>query len=701
MTTEQHQDEGRAERQRHVDAPPGKHAKKPMGRAAKIALWIAGVLVAIPIIAIIVVATFDWNRVKPWLDAKVSDAIDRPFVINGNLAVHWERPASTIPKSERTWHDYIPWPHLYADDVHVGNPAGLPQQDMASVRQFSFSLDPFGLLGHSIHIPLLRFDAPRVDLLRLDATHYNWTFHHDDKKSKWKLDLERLVLARGVVHVKDAVTKADVTADVDTLPNDPVYGVGFKLHGTYNGAPVTGGGKTGGVLSLTGQDVRFPVQAEANSGPYHIALEGTVTDPAHPSALDLHVKLGGPSMARLYAFTGVLLPETPAFSTTGHLTASLGADSKRFTYDDFKGRIGESDVAGKFSFATGKPRNKLTGTVNSHQLRFADLGPMVGADSNASKRARGVDTVQPDNKALPVEKFKTERWKALDADVHFSADRIVKDAGLPLSKLNTHLVMNDGVLTLAPLNFNLAGGSVDSNIKLDGSHAGDTIKATAQVDARHVKIKQLFPKIEKMQATVGEINAQAKLSATGDSIAAMLAGANGEIKGLVSQGEISKLLLEEAGLNAANVVITKLFGDKQVHLNCVAADLGVKDGVATTRSFVLDTEEAIIPIDGWVNMSKETMHLYVKPETKGLRLLTFRTPFYVEGTFKHPDLSLDKKVLAMKGGAAVALATIAAPIAALLPLIDTGPGEQSPCKALLAKAKVPATAPPPGQSAKR
>jgi uncharacterized protein involved in outer membrane biogenesis len=697
MTTEQHHEQERGARSR--DENKGKeahpHGRKPVGRTAKILLWIAGVLVALPVIAVIVIATFDWNRVKPWLDAKVSDAIDRPFAINGNLAVHWERPASTIPKGERTWRDYIPWPHLYADDVHVGNPAGLPQQDMASVRQFSFSIDPFALLGHSIHIPLLRFDNPRVDLLRTDAEHYNWTFHHDDKKSKWKLDLERLVLARGVVHVKDAVTKADVTADVDTLANDPVYGIGFKLHGTYNGAGVTGGGKTGGVLSLTGTDVRFPVQAEANSGPYKIALEGTVTDPAHPSALDLRLKLGGPSMARLYAFTGVLLPETPAFSTEGHLTAALG-DKMRFTYDDFKGKVGESDIGGKLEFATGKPRNKITGNVDSHQLRFADLGPLVGADSNASKRARGVDAVQPDNKALPVEKFNTARWKALDANVRFSADRIVKDAGLPLSKLTTHLVMNDGVLTLEPLNFMLAGGSVNSNIKLDGSHSNAPIKATAQVDAKHIKIKQLFPKIDKMQATVGEINAQAKLSATGDSVA----GSNGEVKGLVSQGEVSKLLLEEAGLNVANVIVTKLFGDKQVHLNCVAADLGVKDGVATTRTFVLDTEEAIVPIDGWVNMSKETMHLYVKPETKQLRLLTLRTPFYVQGTFKNPDLSLDKKALFMKGGAAAVLAAVAGPVAALLPLVNTGPGDTSPCAALLPKAKAPATAPPPGQSAK-
>src|SRR5437764_3526706 len=228
-----------AQQPQHADA----HVSRPLKRPLKITLWIVGILVAIPVIAIIILLTFDWNRVKPWLDANVSTAIDRPFVINGNLAVHWDTPARSIPKGERTWRDYIPWPHLVADDVHVGNPEGLPQRDMASVRQFSFSLDPFGLLGHRIHVPVLAFEDPKADLLRLDPEHYNWAFKHDEKKSKWNLDLDRLVLTRGVIHVQDAVTKADVTANIDTLQNDPTYGLVWTLTGRYNGAPLAGSGK--------------------------------------------------------------------------------------------------------------------------------------------------------------------------------------------------------------------------------------------------------------------------------------------------------------------------------------------------------------------------------------------------------------------------------------------------------------------------
>ena len=176
-------------------------------------LWtILGIAVALPVLAIVFILTFDWNRARPWINTRVSDAIDRPFAIRGNLEVEWESPAKSMAPAERSWRDHIPWPYLYANDVYVGNPASMPVRDMASVRQFSFSLNPFALLRKTIHIPLLRFDAPRVDLLRTDETHNNWTFKRNQEKSRWKLDLERVVLTDGVVHIKDAVTKADVTA---------------------------------------------------------------------------------------------------------------------------------------------------------------------------------------------------------------------------------------------------------------------------------------------------------------------------------------------------------------------------------------------------------------------------------------------------------------------------------------------------------
>jgi uncharacterized protein involved in outer membrane biogenesis len=432
-------------------------------------------------------------------------------------------------------------------------------------------------------------------------------------------------------------------------------------------------------------------------------LEGTVTRPAKLAALDLKLKLAGASMARLYEATGVLLPETPAYSTQGRLIGTLDQNSSRWTYDKFTGKVGNSDIAGHLEFQTGKPRGLLSGDVVSRVLNFKDLGPIIGADSNASKAARGVAPVQPAGKVLPVEPFRTERWKTVDADVKFAADRIVREKQLPISKLSTHLVMKAGVLTLNPLNFTMAGGNMVSNIKLDGSgrEGKDAIKANAKVSARHLQIKQLFPTIEKMQASVGEINGDAQLSATGNSVATLLAASNGELKTLINQGTVSKLLLEEMGLNIGNIVLTKLFGDKPVKLNCMATDFGVTNGVMQTRVFVVDTDEAVITAEGTVNLATEEVNLILHPETKALRIFSLRAPLHVRGTFSNPSVGVDKGVIALKAGGAAALAAVAAPVVALLPLINAGPGQDAGCGQLLAAARVKPVAPPPAAGGRR
>jgi uncharacterized protein involved in outer membrane biogenesis len=675
-------------------------AHKHGGKKKKILLSLLAILIAIPVIAIIFILTFDWNKARPWLNSKVSEAIERPFAIRGNLAVKWEVPAKSMAPSDRHLRDWLPWPHLIANDVHVGNPASMKQMDMARVRQFSFSLNPFGLLHHTIGIPVLRFDAPYVELQRTDSTHYNWAYTKKDEKSKWELDLERVVLTDGVIRVVDAVTKADVTAKVRTLDKDAKYGVGFTVTGNYNGAPVTGGGKVGQVLSLKDQNTPYPVQADMRSGPARIAIEGTVTSPAKLKAVDLQLELAGRSMAQLYNFTGITLPETPAFSTSGHLVGELDREHGRWTYDKFKGKVGASDIGGKLVYEGGKPRGKLSGNVSTRQLLFSDLAPLIGGDSNESKKARGVATVQPGGKVLPVEEFRTERWKAIDADVRYTAESIRREKTLPISKLSTHLIMKDGVITLAPLDFGAAGGTLRSTIRLDGSGAKgkNTIAATAKITARHIQIKQLFPTIEKMQATVGQINGDAQLSATGSSVAALLGSSNGEVKALVNEGTISKMLLEEMGLNVGNIIVTKLFGDKTVQLNCMAADFDVNKGLMQSNVFVVDTAEAIIRVNGSISLANEQMDLTIKPDTKALRLFTLRAPLYVRGPFSKPDVSVDKGVLALKAGGAAVLAAAAAPVAALIPLINTGPGENSECGKLVALAKEKPTAPPPGKA---
>ncbi|WP_421446504.1 AsmA family protein, partial [Agrobacterium tumefaciens] len=135
-------------------------------------------------------------------------------------------------------------------------------------------------------------------------------------------------------------------------------------------------------------------------------------------------------------------------------------------------------------------------------------------------------------------------------------------------------VMDAGKLTLDPLNFAMAGGSMNTTIQLDGAKTPMTgrVKATA----RRLRLKQLFSTTESMQKSLGQMNGDVALTGTGNSVAALLGSSNGELKLIVNDGVISRSLMEIAGLNVGNYVISKLFGDDEVAINCGVTDAGIK-----------------------------------------------------------------------------------------------------------------------------
>ena len=181
--------------------------------------------------------------------------------------------------------------------------------EMASIKQFAFSLNPLVLLEKKIAIPDLHFESPVVSLQRGVDGKNNWTFKNDTKPSPWQLKLQRIIITKGSVHLSDAIKHADVTADIDTINADPVYGVTWRLHGKLNGETTSGNGKAGSVLSLQHQTAPYPIMVNLRMGQTVIEVAGTLTKPTDLTALDMRLKLSGVSMGRLYALIGIVLPE--------------------------------------------------------------------------------------------------------------------------------------------------------------------------------------------------------------------------------------------------------------------------------------------------------------------------------------------------------------------------------------------------------
>ena len=58
-----------------------------MSRTRKTLVIITGTILLLIVLFFIVLATFDWNRLKPTINQKVSAELNRPFAIRGDLGV--------------------------------------------------------------------------------------------------------------------------------------------------------------------------------------------------------------------------------------------------------------------------------------------------------------------------------------------------------------------------------------------------------------------------------------------------------------------------------------------------------------------------------------------------------------------------------------------------------------------------------------
>lgn len=662
-----------------------------MTRTLKIAGEVIAALIALVVLLLALASVFDWNRAKPWISDKVAAATGRTFAINGDLSFSWERPQ----EQQVGWRRFVPWPHVRAQGVELGNADwARTGPTMAKLGQVDVTANPLALLTKTISVQSLILQEGNITLEKDKSDRSNWVFKEEnkDRPPAWGFVIHSLVVRKSHVRYVDPVKKADVNTRISTDANGAVH---FKLDGKFNDEPVSGGGKAGGLLTLMEQEVEYPVEATIKVGETTITANGTLTDPSNPSALNIELKILGASMADLFPLSGLVLPETPKFSTEGRVVGTFKPGNIRVRYEKFKGKVGQSDIGGTLEYLHRKPRPLLRGEVTSNTLRLADLKAMIGTDENVNKKSE--EAKIPPGKVLPVSPFRTERWDKIDVQVRFSGKQIVRPEALPIDHLETTITMDNGLLSLAPLNFDIASGRLTTELSINGR--SDPAKARMKVSARDLQLKKLLPKVEATQASIGEMNGAAELSAAGNSFAALLGSANGEVKSLIQRGSISKFILEAAGLNIASAVAAKVFGDHQVQLNCMAADFAVTNGVMQARTFIIDTNDATITADGNINFKEEKLNLTVRPESKGVRIISLRSPLHIRGTFKNPDVGVNKGVVAAKAGAAAVLGIAAAPAAALLALINPGPAEDSPCASLLKQAGQKPEAPPPGKTA--
>lgn len=643
---------------------------------------VLSVLGGILLLLVLVVVLFDWNWVRPPIERYISQKTQREFRMS-DLHV---RLGFT--------------PTIRMRDVYFGNADWSKEnQPMAKAEAVEFSIS-LRDLPEKFLVPRVALTRPELVFERLPDNRKNWILAEPDETRPSKLRISTLSVDDGRLRYIDhgeplaldieASTfdpaKQEKVKDADAAPANDRYSTQYRFKGSYHGATFSGNALTGEVLSFQESGVPFPIQGELSAGTTRLRVEGTIADAANISGIDTQLRIEGKTLANLYPFLLLPLPASPPYRLEGHLVLQ----GNRYTMDDLRGRIGSTDVFGKAAYVDKKPRPLLQADLHSKNLDLADLGPLIGIETKetggkpkltqAQTKDRPTATakqksVDPDH-LLPSGSFDGSKLQKIDAEVDLHATRLEVPKGLPLESLKASLRLNDAVMTLAPVDFGFAGGTIAGRAKLDAR--APLIKSDVQIDLQGIQLGQFVPEDSTLAKGAGRAGATLRLSGVGNSIADAAAKSNGRIATTVVNGRISNLLDAASGLNMGKVLTLLAGGDKDIVINCGGAVFDVKNGRGQSSLFVVDTEQTQVLGDGWFDLGTERFDLTVAPKPKHVGLLSLRTPVRTFGSFSHPDYELKKGPLIARGAAVAGLAAVG-PIAALLPLIETGPGQETDC----------------------
>lgn len=648
----------------------------------RVILWIVASLATIAVAIAIFVMVFDWNWVRAPLARLLSDRVQRELAISGSFQGQWSMT-----------------PRLVAEDIHLANAEWGVEHDMVAAERIEVVVDLWKLLKGRVELPEITLINPKVALERQKDGTANWTFGAEQAAKVLAPEdrtempvIGRLTIKGGQLIYKDAAAGIFLDSKIASVEGEGGDGdapIHLEGNGSIQQQRFTIKFNGGSLLSLRAAEKPYPLKGDIVFGATSAHIDGTLDDPIKFEGVNLKLALKGPDLAALAPLLRVPLPGTPPYELAGN----LNREGDLWRIRQMAGRIGKSDIEGDLMIDLGRPRLYIEADLKSKKLDYHDVGPLIGIDPEpAPTKVPPKDQAGPPvaagqpapptrpRRVLPDAPLQVDLVRATDAKVKFRGEDVVAP-GAPLGATELDLDLKDGVLKLAPLKVEIAGGNANANIIIDARTK--LVKTDYDIKLTRLELARFLDDAGLKGAGSGRIDGRIKLAGTGDTVRESLGTSNGDIRLTMGKGHISTLAMELVGLDVMEAVGFLVGGDKKADIRCMLTDMRVENGVATPRIALLDTSDSNVTVDGPISLKDETLKLRVIGYPKDPSLLSLRSPITVGGYLSQPSIGLDPVAVGARAAGAIALGVVLTPLASILAFIEPGLEKDSDCTALL------------------
>jgi uncharacterized protein involved in outer membrane biogenesis len=510
---------------------------------------------------------------------------------------------------------------------------------------------------------------------------------------KGELGKVELVHVRLDGAVKDPLNQKGIALNVTIEGREVGALSGFTLPGATRLPPVPALGPFKGTLKIANGAGDKPTVPElkfelGKADLLRLVIAGAIQDPMAAKGVKIDVNLDAPDMVKLAALAGTAPPVEGPLKLEAELSDT---GSNKYAVKDLKLSVGPGDLAGEATIDIGGAKPVVTANLSSNQIDISKLGDGPATPAPAAPASDRMFSNDP----LPFDQL-----NIADANIRFAAKKLVTPKGT-MQNVNITVALKGGELNVKPLALEFGGGKINGEVQMAARNQAFATK----MEVRGFKSGDTLREMKITDYIKGApTDVTVDVRGNGRSMRALMASLDGVTTVVVGDGIIDSRLYDIIGADLVKL-INPTGKQSEGKLNCVVQRFEIKDGLATSKVLVSDTNSTTVIGEGTVNLGTEKQDLLFDQKPKDTSLFGLVPPIRVGGTFADPSFLPDAAGTAL--GVAKTLGTtalMANPVGLAAGLIGGNAlsrEPEDPCRAALAQVGInrPAAAAPPAPTA--
>jgi uncharacterized protein involved in outer membrane biogenesis len=399
--------------------------------------------------------------------------------------------------------------------------------------------------------------------------------------------------------------------------------------------------------------------------PLRVALNGMLAPAGHPAG------------------AGHCPDEDSSQPSHFRLAFSLDGSPVNLELRDIQATLGYSHAYGSANWRLDGDKPWVSADLGISKLQLEDFTGLLSMQMGAEGAESGSDVSSPVFSREPLDLALLRRF---DMDVQVSIDDGVQGKlGELVSGItaDAHLAAGKLTLSVSQTENEAAEDSVTGDVEVDASSA--ETRADLRLQASRLDLTSLVAPYLQGEETFkaaevirGEVTAIVDLHMSGETPHGMVSRLQGELSFAMTDGAIMATLVEALGIDITETAVSWMADNPLTDVQCAVGVFAIENGVIQSRVMLFATEDSSVVGEGSVDLAAETLDFTLETHARDFSILSAESGINIKGplTKVKVDVVTGELVAKLAGAALMGLVQ---PALAVIPLLETGVGDQNPC----------------------